>query len=502
LATGLISKLNVFTMSLAIYRTYRPSTFAEVTGQEHVVRTIQNQYVGNSLAHAYLFTGPRGVGKTTIARLLAKLVNCEGAKDAEPCNKCDSCKSITAGNAMDVYELDAASHTDVENVRETIIQAVRFAPSKLKKKVYIIDEVHMLSASAFNALLKTLEEPPDHAMFILATTEIHKVPETIISRCQRFDFKKIAVDVLIERLSKIVKGEGVKVNEDVLREIARHSGGCARDAESLLGQVLALGEKNIGMEEASLVLPATQRVLVDEFIGDLEKRDACAGITHLNTYLEQGVDLQHFVCDVIDDLRERLLCAIGKMESEIEIGFLERAIEELLRASREIRADNIPQLPVELAVMRICGLSCKAGAEAKIIVESEETKDIKKKDKECVNDKPEIVKAVFDTVPIISLDEVKNQWPQIYEQIKSCNASLPLMMKDCEVCGVESGQVEIAFGFDLYVQTVNQEKNRKVIEGVLEKVLGKHVRIRAVHKRQDNAVVDELLGAFGGSTTN
>src|SRR3989339_626328 len=222
-------------MSQALYRTYRPQTFADLTGQEHVKRTLQNQLKIGRVAHAYLFTGTRGVGKTTAARLLAKAVNCQGiteGKDSlpEPCNVCSSCQEITGGSSLDVYEIDAASNTGVDHVREHIIESVRFSPNKAKMKVFIIDEVHMLSTSAFNALLKTLEEPPAHALFILATTEIHKVPATILSRCQRFDFKKISKEAMVTRLASIVKQEKRNVDEDVLLGIAKHSGGSERDA--------------------------------------------------------------------------------------------------------------------------------------------------------------------------------------------------------------------------------------------------------------------------------
>ncbi len=519
-------------MSKAIYRIYRPTTFEEVSGQNHVVKTLQNQFGSESLTHAYLFTGPRGVGKTTLARLLAKLVNCLNPKKNEPCNACTACKQVMSGTALDVFEIDAASHTDVEHVRENIIQSVRFAPSSLKKKIYIIDEVHMLSGSAFNALLKTLEEPPEHALFILATTEIHKVPETIISRCARFDFKKISSEELVRRMEGIVKEEGVKVDVDVLQAIARHSGGCARDAESLLGQVLALGEKQITMKEASLVLPATQLVLVEEFVGALGRLDASGSIALLNTYLDQGVDLHQFLADTTSWLRDRLLESVSQKETSFDPVFLCRAIEELLAAERLIRSEHIPQLPVELSIIRICGVR----QETKNDFQKQEVDSSRVETIEVAPGFPahrsflvrhslgdggseggslgsieEVVpvpvlhqndtsETVFDTIPVISIEDVKEKWPQVYEQIKSCNASLPLFMQSCEVRGVVDDKVELGFEYDLYVQTVNQDKNRKTIEDVFERVLGRRMKIKAIQsKRPEEAAVQELLAEFGGS---
>ncbi|TAL50199.1 DNA polymerase III subunit gamma/tau [Patescibacteria group bacterium] len=499
-------------MSKVLYRTYRPKTFQEVSGQEHVVRTVLNQYASGSIAHAYLFTGPRGVGKTTTARLIAKLVNCFSPKKNEPCNACDACVSIASGQALDVYEIDAASHTGVDTVRETVIDSVRFAPNVLKKKVYIIDEVHMLSTSAFNALLKTLEEPPEHVLFVLATTEIHKVPETIISRCQRFDFKRISADELVERMKGIVKEEGVRVDETVLREIARHSGGCARDAESLLGQVLALGEKEIGMTEASLVLPATQTVLVEVFVRSLKDHAAAQAMTQFNTYLEEGIDLRQFVSDTISWLRDRLLETVGGKTNEFSIAFLQTAIEELL-ATQQMRAnEQLPQLPVELAIIKICGVDFhKQGVDSSRKGKSEEI--IVTVAPPCLPagrgfslgeaiDEPPNPPTVFDTVPIISLEDVKNKWPEVYEQIKSCNASLPMLMQSCEVCGVEGEHVELGFEYGLYVETINQEKNRRLIEGVFEQVLGQRLRVKAIQKKSkhsEDEMVGELLQEFGGS---
>ena len=231
-------------MQSTLYRKYRPQTFKEVVGQNHIKTTIQSELESGKIAHAYLFSGPRGLGKTTMARLFAKAVNCLNRKEgeSEPCNVCDACKEVIEAKSLDVIEIDAASHTGVDNVRENIINNSRFTPTSRKYKVFIIDEVHMLSTAAFNALLKTLEEPPAHAIFILATTEIHKVPQTIISRCQHFDFRKVSENDIFKRLSLIVTQEGKSVDKSVLESIAYYAEGCIRDAESLLGQILSLDD--------------------------------------------------------------------------------------------------------------------------------------------------------------------------------------------------------------------------------------------------------------------
>ncbi len=523
-------------MSQAIYRTYRPSSFSEVTGQQHIIKTLQNQFAAGSVAHAYVFMGPRGVGKTTTARLLAKMVNCEDPKENEPCNVCSACAQIANGSALDIYEIDAASHTDVDNVRENIVKSVRFVPNTLKMKVYIIDEVHMLSTSSFNALLKTLEEPPAHVLFILATTEIHKVPDTIISRCQRFDFKRIAEAAMIDRLKGILKKEGVEVDDDVLKEVARHSGGCLRDAESMLGQVLALGDKKITLKEASLVLPATNQVLIEEFCGLLLAQNAKESITKLNAYLEQGIDLIHFIDDVIIFLRNALMKTLSGEESH-DLLFIRKTINAFLEARLSAKGDFIPQLPVELAVIEVCssGVPVPASVDFKEqgvasvrpvevkkvqvapaviqitaqpeyvasvapVVSSSSQTEVVLKDSPVVVD---VADKVFDaSVPVISLEEVKEKWPQVFAQIKECNASLPLMMNSCELSDVKEGRVELAFEYDLYVQTVNKEKNRLLIEKVLERVLGTGLKVRAIRSNGDvesDETVSSLLEEFGGS---
>ena len=498
-------------MAKAIYRVYRPATFADLVGQEHVSTTIQHQYAAGRLAHAYLFTGPRGVGKTTTARLIAKLANCEQPDHNEPCNACASCQQILSGSALDVYEIDAASNTDVEHVRENIIKSVRFAPSQLKKKIFIIDEVHMLSTSAFNALLKTLEEPPDHVLFVLATTEIHKVPETIVSRCQRFDFRRIPAELMIERLKGIVQQEQINVDVDVLEQIVKHSGGCARDAESLLGQILALGDEHISMKEASLVLPATTNVLVETFLEHLFAKDTTSCVNDINAFLEQGVDIKTFLDDVISQLREQLF--------EDESGFVRQAILSFLEARSQIRTEHLPQLPIELAIMDLCPISVKRESVDAIprtqtptsVSTQTPTFDVQSDTKVPTIDPQRIEvpiaidpvpveTSVFDSVPVISLEDVREKWPQVFEQIKACNASLPLMMQSCEVCDVAGDRIELGFGYALYVDTVNKDKNRTLIEDVFEKVLGTRLKVKAIVKKPEiDETISDLIGQFGGS---
>lgn len=362
-------------MSLAIYRKYRPQKWSDLTGQNHIKVTLQNEIEAGKIAHAYLFTGPRGIGKTTSARLFAKAINCENRKEGESqaCGTCNSCLELVEGNDLDILEIDAASHTGVDNVRENIIANARFTPAKRKYKVFIIDEVHMLSISAFNALLKILEEPPEYAIFILATTEIHKVPATIISRCQRFDFKKINAEDLIKRLSMICQQEEVKVPKKVLADIARISEGASRDAESLLGQILSLGEKEVSEEEASLIIPATHYDSVLELTDCLENKNSQQAISLINKLTDEGADLLQLTDELIEFLRRILLGKITgslkdfsldldqDMEKKIvdlsgkfEVNELIELINIFISKKQEIKTAAIVQLPLEVAVIEYC----------------------------------------------------------------------------------------------------------------------------------------------------
>jgi DNA polymerase-3 subunit gamma/tau len=364
-------------MSQTLYRKYRPQTWADVAGQNHVKTTLEFEVATGRIAHAYLFSGPRGVGKTTIARIMAKALNCLGraeSKDAVACGACASCVAITENAALDVIEIDAASHRGIDAVRDNVIEHARFAPAKLKYKVFIIDEVHMLTTEAFNALLKTLEEPPKNVVFILATTELHKVPATIVSRCQRFDFRKIPFTDLVERLHALAEREKCKVDRRTLEEIARHSDGCLRDAEGLLGKVMAMGDgKHVSYDQALVVLPRSEYAALASFTEALLRRDARTALGVIGDCLEGGADLEQFAGDATELLRKTLLAKLAgsaemfaqELDEErktalegwvalAETASLVQAIETLLEKKQDMKRAHPVQLPLELAVVRIC----------------------------------------------------------------------------------------------------------------------------------------------------
>ncbi|MGG0644330.1 DNA polymerase III subunit gamma/tau [Sporosarcina gallistercoris] len=290
----------------AFYRVYRPQTFHEMSGQQHVKQTLQNALLHNKTTHAYLFSGPRGTGKTSAAKIFAKALNCENGPAKEPCNECETCRTITEGSNTDVIEFDAASNSRVEEMRD-IIEKVRYAPASSKYKVYIIDEVHMLSNSAFNALLKTLEEPPAHAVFILATTEPHKLPLTIISRCQRFDFKPITATEIVERMTHVLKDADIEADNSALKVIAQAASGGMRDALSMLDQVVSFSGDRVTAEEALLVTGSVGEDIFHQLAEALLTKDAGAALTLLNRLIAEGKDVSRLAENLITFFRDLLL---------------------------------------------------------------------------------------------------------------------------------------------------------------------------------------------------
>lgn len=357
-------------MSEALYRKYRPQVFGDVVGQEHIERTLKNAIGQDKVSHAYLFTGPRGTGKTTMARILAKALLCEQGPTAEPCGECSECQAIAEGSHPDVYELDAASRTGVENVREEIISRVSYAPTRGAWKVYIIDEVHMLSPAAFNALLKTLEEPPSHVVFILCTTDPQKVPDTIHSRCQRFDFHRISIESIVARLGTVCAKEGVDFEAEALELIAHRAEGGMRNALTSLEQLIAFGGGHATLEGAQNLLGSLDETDLSDIVVAIGQRDAAACFNWVARYVETGADLAQFVRDLSEHVRNLYLLTVAGLEVEIPVSPAARAaLTDQLRyfgrdrlsrmlavlddVAKELRASSNPRLAFEIALTRM-----------------------------------------------------------------------------------------------------------------------------------------------------
>ncbi len=507
--------------TLALYRRYRPQTFSDITGQHHIKITLQNELATSKVSHAYLFTGPRGVGKTSMARILAKAVNCERRVEgaAEPCNECKACEEIRAGRAFDVIEIDAASNTGVDNVRENIIENVRFGPSLLKTKVFIIDEVHMLSASAFNALLKTLEEPPAHAIFILATTELHKVPPTIVSRCQRFDFKRIGQEDMLSRLAHLAVGEKREIEPAVLGAVARAGGGSLRDAESLLGQIFAVTDGAIGEDEASILLPRSDIGLALRFLEAALRRNPGPALEVVAVIADEGVDPLRFLDDCILALRRMLLVKLehgtgplaGEFNAETEkqiaalaeessLPRLTSGIELLLGKRLQVKDLDAGLLPLELAAVELSfdpaaaapapspnpfrpagGASSKASSPDPAPAE-------KKSEVKTEKDEPSApAPAKSNAAPPravnrdckITLDQVRGSWSEFIRNVGEVNHSLPFILNVSAPVRVENGVLVIGSRYPFHCERLNTVKHQTILAEACEKFFGESMGVLA-----------------------
>ncbi len=362
-------------MELALYRKYRPKKFSEVVGQEHVVKSLQGALELDKTSHAYLFIGPRGTGKTTMARLLAKTLNCEekGVDGKEPCNSCYVCQEFNEGRNLDLIEIDAASNRGIDEIRD-LRESVRFGPTHSRYKVYIIDEVHQLTKDAFNALLKTLEEPPNHAIFILASTEPQKIPETVSSRTQQFSFRNLTQSQILEKLNKVAKAEKLNIDDEALRVVALSGHGSLRDAESNLAKLISFGDKKITLAETQDVLGFIPLKAFYDFTGLFILNKKVEAINFVNNLYESGVDLDEFSKSFIDYLRKLLISNLnpatfvsfaGYNQEEVRLissqakvltkDQIIRLVKIFMRAKEEMRISPIQQLPLELAVIEYFG---------------------------------------------------------------------------------------------------------------------------------------------------
>ena len=534
-----------------LYRKYRPQKWAEVVNQNHVKITLQHEIEREQIAHAYLFTGPRGVGKTTVARVMAKSLNCDNrAKgESEPCTECETCLSIQKGRSLDIIEIDAASHTGVDNVRENIINAARVAPTKDKYKVFIIDEVHMLSLSAFNALLKVLEEPPQNVIFILATTEVHKIPETIISRTQRFDFKRISIADISRKLNYIATELKIQIDQEILDAIARQSEGHMRDAESLLGQVVAIGGAKITKEEADLVIPRSDIDEALNLIGFIAQKDPGSGIGLINKIIDDGVDLKRFVRDTIELLRKILLIKVNprlgdhlglelgenfeikvnEISATIDQSLIIKSIEKLQIVLLEIKTSFITQLPVEIALVSLAEAEKKSPITNNTFQKATPNPQSAPKApfiqppvlNETVDASPELVKSSGKEV---TKDEVKAKWNEVLAKVKKYNHSLSFVLRVCQPRGIKGNAVCLAFKYKFHKDRVNEVNIKQIVEKVLSEVYGTNLTVEAIidenittdsassqtppapaqggEQKTDNAAIDNLLKTFGGKVVD
>lgn len=505
-----------------LYQKYRPQNFTEVVGQNHIKITLEQEIKTDKIAHAYLFCGPRAVGKTTLARVLAKAINCEERQGgmADPCNNCLICQEITYGRALDILEIDAASNTGVDNVRDNIIAGARVAPSRSKYKVFIIDEVHMLSAQAFNALLKVIEEPPAKVVFILCTTEAHKVPATIISRCQRFDFKRIGINDAVKKLTYIVQAEKVNVDKNILEAIARQADGHMRDAESLLGQIIAIGGADITQAEADLVIPRSDLNEVINLLEFLIKKDAAGGIRLINKLIDDGVDLRTFVKDTIGILRKLMLMKINpalanklslelgetlelkinKLAPDLTVEQTLKLLEKFIKVSAELKVDFIQQLSLEMAIAEICAAASAVrsplsggGFPGSLPVRQAGSRFNQLKDGPGAV-KTEDKKPANTAEPInFTNNQIQKKWNEVLAKVKQYNHSLSFILRVCQPRGLNGNQLCLAFKYKFHKERVSEIAIKNIIEKVLHQVYGAPVTIEAVIDENLEVAANKLV---------
>ncbi|OAS15476.1 DNA polymerase III subunit gamma/tau [Paenibacillus oryzisoli] len=523
---------------IALYRTWRSQTFRDVVGQRHITQTLQNSLRENRLTHAYLFNGPRGTGKTSTAKILAKAINCLNGPSEEPCNQCSACERITEGAVMDVVEIDAASNRGVEEIRD-IRDKVKYAPTEVRQKVYIIDEVHMLTTEAFNALLKTLEEPPAHVMFILATTEPHKIPATIISRCQRFDFRRVSMEDEVGRLQYVCDQERISIDKEALHYIARLSDGGMRDALSLLDQAASFATGEIQLAD---ILSITGGIASDQFkrlVTYIKEQNLGAALELIDTFMQEGKSADKCIENLIHYFRDLLMvrmvpnspviaervfdmAELKEIASHFTPSEMMSMIETLNHYQSEMKYSVQPQTLLEIAILKISG--GHRGAEASMVeagarqpqgdLLTQMTQRMKQlEDQLAVLVKSGVSAASGESArqapaakaPVASAPSKKSglkldpylkasegpetktalmKWSQVLGDVKEKKITVHAWFVNGDLVAMLDDVVLVAFKNEMHRNTTEKPENKVIIEGVLSSVFGKPMRLLTVMRKE------------------
>ncbi|CEK35486.1 DNA polymerase III subunits gamma and tau,DNA polymerase III subunit tau,DNA polymerase III subunits gamma and tau,Holliday junction resolvasome, helicase subunit,DNA polymerase III, subunit gamma and tau,DNA polymerase III subunits gamma and tau domain III [[Clostridium] sordellii] len=513
-------------MHKALYRAYRPQNFKDVVGQNHIIRTLKNQIQNNNVGHAYLFCGTRGTGKTSTAKIFARAVNCENSIDEEPCNECEVCKDILNDNIMDVIEIDAASNNSVDDIRE-IRENVKYTPAKCKYKVYIIDEVHMLSQGAFNALLKTLEEPPSYVIFILATTEPHKIPATILSRCQRFDFKRVTVKDMATRMKEICEDVNIEVDERALNLIARNSQGALRDALSILDQCMSFSEGNIEYKDVVDLLGTVNIEQLFEMAEYVIKEDTKKCLEILNEFVIWGKDIKNFVDDLIDHFRNLMVCKVSKdldeiislpdetvellksQSSLIETNEIIRILNILSTTQDAIKSSTNPRVLAEVSIMKLSQPMFDDSKEAllkristleetirsgNIKINNIETKESIEVEKEIVQEQPK-EEVYYEEVKSEDVKLIEKSWENILMHIKK-DKNMPVyaILREAREFNVNSNNLYIMFddNFAFAKNKLSDSNTLEYVESIVRETINRSFSIKIILRSESKNIKLEI----------
>lgn len=535
----------------ALYRKFRPKIFDDVMGQEHITTTLKNQIKNNNIAHAYLFSGTRGTGKTSTAKVFARAINCTNNSDGNPCNECDSCKGILDETIMDVIEMDAASNTSVEDIRD-LREKAKYPPSKCRYKVYIIDEVHMISKGASNALLKILEEPPKHLIFILATTEPQRLPATILSRCQRFDFKRISVKDIMENMNDILDELGIKVEQKGLSLIARNSDGAMRDALSLLDQCLSFSGEEMTYDYILSILGVVNNDIIYEITDSIIQKNTDRALELIEHIVQNGKDINQFIKDLILHFRNLMVTKVSN-NTENMIDETEEVIERLKKQSEGIDTNKIvsilkilsdaetqckwssqPRVILEVSIIKMLNESTEAelgeiiervrSLEEKLENGTTPKRTIEKKqsvpdialDKDDEDKKRKSTPDVKESKNVIQKDidinKVNMEWDNILKAIKAERIALHALIMEGRPLGFRNGILTIAFedGFRFHKEAIDKKENNDLVQKIINKCLNANIEVKFAmaedfsntdeeeqEKEQEEELIQEVIDVFG-----